>query len=128
MPALFTAIAALYCKKRRYDGMQEIVDEVLKVEAGAEKAIGEANEKAASIKQQAEHEGIERINAARIEAQQLIKDKVAAAKDRAGLEYKKATDDALAKSLEFVQQNRKTVDLIVDKIVNSIITPELERD
>lgn len=108
--------------------MQDVVDEVLKAEAKAEKIITQAKEKAQIIKQQIEQEVSQRINDARLESQKLIQNKVSKAKEQASRKHQKAVELAEAESKEFWEQNLDNIDLVIEKIVQFILIPEFERD
>jgi vacuolar-type H+-ATPase subunit H len=108
--------------------MQNVVDEVLKVEAEAEKIVDLAKEKAHTIKQQIESEVNMHIAQAREQAKEIIQKKIAQAKKKALDEYNKALADAEAKSEEFWEKNQDKVDVVVDKLVDFLVTPEFERE
>ncbi len=108
--------------------MQDVVDEVLKAEAGAEEIITKAREKAQSVRQEAEQEINRRIAEAREKARKIIQDKVSAAKEQAAAEYKEAIRNAERQSEEFWQHNMGKVTAVVEKLAAFIITPEFERE
>jgi vacuolar-type H+-ATPase subunit H len=78
--------------------MQEVVDEVLKAEAGAQEIIDKAGQEAAHLKQQAENETNRRIA------------------------------EAETKNERFWEQNAEKIDGLVKKLVDFLVTPEFEKD
>ncbi|MBN1797452.1 MAG: hypothetical protein JW822_02675 [Spirochaetales bacterium] len=108
--------------------MQNVVDEVLKAEAEAEKIVAQAKDKAQTIKQQAESEINKHITQAREQAKELFQERIAEAKKKALQEYKRALAAAEAQSAKFWEQNQDKVNLVVEKIVDFVVTPEFERE
>jgi len=108
--------------------MQDIVDEVLKAEAGAEKIVAQAKEKAHTIKQQIETEINERITQAREQAKELIQNKIAETKEKTLQEYNRALADAELQSAKFWEQNQDKVDVVVEKLADFLVIPEFERE
>jgi len=108
--------------------MQEVVDEVLKAEAGAQEIIDKAGQEAAHLKQQAENETNRRIAEAREKARKLVQDRVAAERDRAASEYTAAIRDAETKNERFWEQNAEKIDGLVKRLVDFLVTPEFEKD
>jgi vacuolar-type H+-ATPase subunit H len=108
--------------------MQDVVDEVLKAEAGAEEIIAKAREKAQGLRQEAEQEINRKVAEAREKARKIIQDKVSSAKEQAAAEYKEAISSAERRSQEFWERNTEKVTTVVEKLAAYIITPEFERE
>ena len=107
--------------------MQEIVDQVLKVEEKAKKIIQQAHEQAAAIKTAVESELSEKVKNSRLQAQQLIRDEIAEAKDKAQREYAEALDRVKKENIDFLAQHNRELETVVKKITALVITPEHKR-
>jgi vacuolar-type H+-ATPase subunit H len=108
--------------------MQDVVDEVLKAEAEAEKIVAQAKDKVQTIKQQIEAEINKRIAQTREQAKEIIQERITETRQKALQEYNKALADAETKSEKFWEQNQDKVDVVVDKLVDFLVTPEFERE
>jgi F0F1-type ATP synthase membrane subunit b/b' len=108
--------------------MQEIVDEVLKIEETATRIIQEAKEKATRIRNEAEIKASDEIKQAKEKAHTIILDAVAHAKEEADITYKKAITDIEEKNKNFLADNEHKFDHLTEKIIKQIIVPEFERE
>jgi len=107
--------------------MQEIVNQVLEVEEKAKRIIQQAHEQAAAIKAAVESERSEKVKTSRLQAQQLIRDEIAAAKEEAQREYQEAIDRVKKENIDFLDQHNIEVEAVVKKITTLVITPEHKR-
>ena len=107
--------------------MQKIIDEVLKAEKNSEKIIQEARKSAAELKNRIESENKQRITMAHEEVHKLIQDAVIKAKKDAEEKYRLAMKHGEEKNADFMNNNKKNIDITINKIVNLIITPEYIR-
>ncbi|MBN2441951.1 MAG: hypothetical protein JXJ04_11410 [Spirochaetales bacterium] len=108
--------------------MNEIVDDVLKVEEEAEHIVREAREQAQKEKNALEIELTGKLKQAKEDAQNLIQEAISRAKEETNKEYKDIIEKAEEDNRKFLKENSKKVDEIVENIVNLIITPEYNRE
>jgi vacuolar-type H+-ATPase subunit H len=107
--------------------MQEIIDEVLKVEEEANGVVSKAQETALQMKTDADNELNNRIKDAREESRQSISREVEKARAAADSEYREAIDRANREKDKFLGENRDRIKEIVGEIADLIITPEYDR-
>lgn len=107
--------------------MQEIIDQVLQVEEKARKIIQQAHEQAAAIKAAVESEQSEKVKKSRLQAQQLIRDEIAAAKKEAQRQYQEAIERVKKDNTDFLAQHNRELEAVVKKITTLLITPEYKR-
>jgi vacuolar-type H+-ATPase subunit H len=108
--------------------MQEIMDDIIKVEAEAEKILQEAREKAGKIKSAAEEKAHTTLGEAKEAAQKLIHDLTGKARTEAENEYEEVVSRAKKESARFLETNSERVETMVKDIVTLIITPEYSRE
>jgi vacuolar-type H+-ATPase subunit H len=108
--------------------MQEIVDEVLKTEDRASKIVAEAREKAAQIKSTTDLKTGESIKKAKEEAQHILLEEAAQAREAAHSEYKRAMEEVQQKNGNYLDANKAVFEKLADKIIeltkNPIFTKE----
>ncbi len=108
--------------------MNDIVDEVLKVEDEAKELIQEALKNAALKKSALENEVSQKIKDAREQAQKLIHDSADAAREKADLEYKQAIQRAEKENTDFMNRNKSRIETIVNQVTDLVITPEYKKE
>ena len=108
--------------------MQDIVDEVLKAEEKAKEFIQEARKNAAEQKSAVENEVGQKIKDARAEAQKIIQNGIAAAREKADLEYKRAIQKAQEENTDFMKRNKSRIEAIVEQVTELVITPEHKKE
>ncbi len=102
--------------------MQEIIDQVLQVEEKARKIIQQAHERAVEIKAAVESELSKKVKNSRLQAQQFIRDEIAAAKKEAQREYQEAIDRVKKENTDFLAQHNRELEAVVKKITTLVIT------
>ena len=108
--------------------MQEMMDEIIKAEAEAEKIVKQAGEQAHQLRDSVEKEISEALKKAKEDAQNLIHEKTEQTRRETEKEYKEAVHKAEKENREFLNRHAENVHHIIQAIVKLIITPEYDRE
>ena len=106
--------------------MQEILDEVLKAEAEAEKTVKAAQEKGAALMQKAETAAAETMRKAKQKARELMHEGVASEKEEAERKRNEALEKAEQEQKAFFQRKEGAIEDAVDSIVEIIIQTDVQ--
>jgi len=104
--------------------MREVIEEILGKEKDAQRAVEEARARAAEIKAKAELDAAAAVSSARDEAQRILKDEAEKARERVRLTHRKAVEAAEAENARFLERQRPTLEALVGRVVELIVTPE----
>jgi vacuolar-type H+-ATPase subunit H len=106
--------------------MQEIVEQVLKTEAQAEKILQDARRQAAELKTQLENEIAQSIKQARLESQKQVQEQVRKAQEQAAENRTRALRTAEEESRHLLEDVK--VDSLVEEVTLFVIKPEFRKD
>jgi vacuolar-type H+-ATPase subunit H len=104
--------------------IKDILDSILKVESASKSKIEEAQKKAREIKEAAEKENTERVNAARSDAASDLIASIQKAKKEWDEKYQRDLSSQDALHADFINNNRNKIDQAADKILSIIATPQ----
>lgn len=105
-----------------------VLEEILKAEKDAEAIIKQARDKATEIIAAAESDYNKVLSQAKEEAQQEIQNSIKIAKEKAEKDFENAVKEENAENLVFLQQSSEKTDAVAEKIVQSLLTPEYEKE
>lgn len=110
------------------EGMQEMVDNVLKEEERAREAVRKAREEASEKTQQAEEERSKIVEDARREAQERIREMQSEAQQKAQEEFQAARKRAQDEAAELQRKKAERIEAIADEVVEYLTTPAYQRE
>jgi vacuolar-type H+-ATPase subunit H len=108
--------------------MQEVIDELLRAEADAQKIIAQAQDEARQIKADVENEYALKLNEAREEARRTVLAEVEKAKAAAKKEHDAVVGEARATADDLWRSNEKAIAGLTDEVIALVLEPEYEKE
>jgi len=106
--------------------MQEIVEQVLKTEAQAEKILQDARRQAAELKTRLESEIAQSIKQARLKSQKYVQEQVQKAQEQAAENRIRALQTTEEESRHLLEDVK--LDSLVEEVALFVIKPEFRKD
>jgi vacuolar-type H+-ATPase subunit H len=107
--------------------IKDMLDTILKIENDSKAKVVEAQKRAQEIKEAAEKENSERLNAARSQAATSLLDSINHAKKEWEAKYAQALSSHQTSHTEFIQSHSEKIDDTAKKVLSIILTPEQKK-
>lgn len=107
--------------------VKKIIDDIIKAEEEAQRIVDEARDEARRLKSAADAEINTKIDTARMQNQQRLREHVETARREAKEDYDRDVSDAQDISQRYIEDNRKKINSVVEQIVELVITPYFKK-
>jgi hypothetical protein len=108
--------------------MQEVIDELLKAEAEAQKIIAAAQEEARIIKTQVDTEFSQKLNDEREAARRAVREQVEQAGAELSAAHTAALREAREKNEARLREAEAGIERLTDEVIRLVVVPEYEKE